>query len=67
MGVREGSASFVEVAGGILGKSEQTPASAHGDLPGPDGKGKTRAEWLPILAFVGIMAVPFALVAWLMS
>lgn len=67
MGVRDGTTSFVEVAGGMLDQGEQTSTGREKDDPAADRSVKVRADWGPILAFAAMMAVPFALVAWLMS
>lgn len=67
MGVGEGSAPWVEVAEGVLENSDQSSSGRERDGQ-PSGVAlDTPADWALLFVLTAIMAVPFGLVAWLMS
>jgi hypothetical protein len=62
----EGSAPWIDVSDGVLDSRDQSSRSRDSERIAPAPPVKTRVDW-GLLVLTGIMVIPFALVAWLMS
>jgi hypothetical protein len=67
MGLGEGTTSW-DRAGKGPAPNGMDGASVHQTQDGTEAaRGRAGSDWGPLFAFTAVMAVPFALVAWLMS
>ncbi|MBA4798054.1 MAG: hypothetical protein H2043_11700 [Rhizobiales bacterium] len=67
MGAGHHGASWGEMAEGVLNKDDETSVERESDQHKSAVSLETQWDWMRLLAFTLIMAIPFALVAWLMS
>ncbi|EKF57167.1 MAG: hypothetical protein ACK4HG_10815 [Agrobacterium albertimagni] len=69
MALGEGSARWDDVGDGPAppDRSDETAIYQSQFEHEGSGSAQTNSGWGPLLAFAAVMAVPFALVAWLMS
>jgi hypothetical protein len=69
MALGEGSARWDDVGNGPLPPDRNDETAIYQSQVEHEGlgAGQTNSGWGPLLAFAAVMAVPFALVAWLMS
>lgn len=67
MGAGHHGASWGEMPEGVLNKDDEKSVERESDQDKTAVSLETQWEWMRLLAFTLIMAIPFALVAWLMS
>jgi hypothetical protein len=67
MGVVEGSVSWDDLSDRVLDSGDQTYSGRERAVQSSRTSVETRADWAWLFVLTGIMTVPFALVAWLMS
>lgn len=67
MGAGHQGASWGEMAEGVLNQDDETSVERESDHDKTAVSLETQWDWMRLLAFTLIMAIPFALVAWLMS
>ncbi len=67
MGAGQHGAAWGEMAEGVLNKDDETSVERESDQDKTAVSLETQWDWMRLLAFTLIMAIPFALVAWLMS
>jgi hypothetical protein len=67
MGAGHHGVSWGEMAEGVLNKDDETSVERESDQDKTAVSLETQWDWMRLLAFTLIMAIPFALVAWLMS
>ncbi|MGE8103913.1 hypothetical protein ACQKP1_09515 [Allorhizobium sp. NPDC080224] len=69
MALGEGSARWDGVGNGPLPPDRNDETAIYQSQVEHEGlgAGQTNSGWGPLLAFAAVMALPFALVAWLMS
>jgi hypothetical protein len=69
MALGEGSARWDHVGNGPLPPDRSSETAIYQSQVEHEGlgAGQTKSGWAPLLAIAAVMAVPFALVAWLMS